>query len=214
MARVTGPLLSLGGSGQIASTQVYATWKGRPYVRRYVIPSNPQSSEQTLTRNTFGWLQNVWRYMPTGGLSAWNQYATNSRFTATNGFIKQNLPQLREATAVDEMVLSPSTGGGIPAVSIALTGGALQITAVLTAPTLPTGWTIVASHALAIKQQNPQSDDDFQLFYQTDASTPYSMVITGLAASTEYVVGGWFEYQKTPTERAYGLAINDAASTS
>ena len=214
MARVTGPLLSLGGSGQIASTQVYATWKGRPYVRRYVIPSNPQSSEQTLTRNTFGWLQNVWRYMPTGGLAAWNQYATNSRFTATNGFIKQNLPQLREATEVDEMVLSPSTGGGIPATAIALTGGALQITAVLTAPTLPTGWTIVASHAIAVKQQNPQMDDDFQLFYQTDTSAPYSMVITGLAASTEYVVGGWFEYQKTPTEKAYGIAINDTASTS
>jgi len=100
MARVTGPLLSLGGSGQIASTQVYATWKGRPYVRRYVIPSNPQTSEQTLTRNTFGWLQNVWRYMPAGALGAWNMYATNSRFTPTNGFIKQNLPQLREANAI------------------------------------------------------------------------------------------------------------------
>jgi len=140
-------------------------------------------------------------------------YATNSRFTPTNGFIKQNLPQLREATDIEEMVLSPAAGGGIPATTIALTPGATQITAVLTAPTLPTGWTIVAAHVLAIKQQNPQVDDDYTLHYQTDASTPYSMLITGLTAATEYVVGGWFEYQKTPTQLAYGLAINDTATT-
>lgn len=214
MARVTGPLLSLGGSGQIAQTQVYATWKGRPYVRRYVVPSNPQSTAQTLTRNTFGWLQNVWRYMPSGALAAWNQYATNSRFTAVNGFIKQNLSNLRDETTISQIILSPATGGGIPVQAMTLTPGTGQITVALTAPSLPTGWTIQAGHALAIRQQNPQVDEHFTLTYGTDTSTPYSIVLSGLTASQVYVVGGWFSYAKTPTEFAYGIsAIATATPT-
>jgi len=152
--------------------------------------------------------------MPSGALAAWNAYADTNRFTATNGFIKQNLPGLREETDLDNFVPSPAAGGGIPAAAMVLTGGALQITAALTAPTLPTGWTIIAGHALAIKQQDPQSGTAYSLFYATDASAPYSCVITGLAAATEYVVGGWFSYQKTPTEEAYGIALVDSATTS
>lgn len=214
MARVSGPLLSLGASGQIANTQVYSTWKGRPYVRRYVIPANPQSSEQTLTRNTFNWLQNVWRYMPSGALDAWNAYANTNRFTAANGFIKQNLPGLREETDLANIVLSPASGGGIPATAMVLTGGALQITVTLTAPSLPTGWTIIAAHAVAIKEQDPQTDSDYPLFYATDVSAPYAPIITGLAAATEYTVGGWFSFQKSPSEIAYGVSLVDNATTS
>lgn len=214
MARVTGPLLSLNGSGQIAKTQVYASWKGRPYVRRYVIPSNPQSSEQTLTRQTFAWLQNVWRYMPSGALDAWEAYAASSRFTPTNGFIKQNLSALREQANLDLMIFSPSAGGGLPAAAISASGGALQITVTLTAPSLPTGWTIIAAHAVAIKEQDPQTGTAYPVFYATDTSSPYAPVITGLAAATAYRVGGWFSYQKTPTEIAYGISLDATATTS
>jgi len=214
MARVSGPLLSLGASGQIAQTQVYSTWKGRPYVRRYVVPANPQSAEQTLTRNVFDWLQNVWRYMPSGALAAWNAYADTNRFTATNGFIKQNLPGLREETDLQNFVPSPAAGGGIPAASMTLTPGADQITVALTAPSLPTGWTIQAGHALAILDQNPQEDTAYNLYYGTDVSSPYSIVISGLTGTTAYIVGGWFSYLKTPTELAYGIALIDSATPS
>jgi len=213
MARVSGPLLSLGASGQIAQTQVYSTWKGRPYVRRYVIPANPQSSEQTLTRNTFDWLQSVWRYMPSGALAAWNAYADTNRFTAPNGFIKQNLPGLREETDLANIVLSPASGGGIPAAGMSLAPTGTQIAATLTAPSLPTGWTIIAAHAVAIREQDPQSDAFYNVYYATDTSAPYVPTITGLTAATEYVVGGWFSYQKSPTEIAYGITLVDNATT-
>lgn len=213
MARVTGPLLSLGGSGQIAQTQVYASWKGRPYVRRYVVPANPRSSEQTLTRNTFGWLQDVWRYMPAGAVDAWTQYANNNRITPTNGWIKQNLSSLREETDLDNIIMSPASAGGIPATLMTLTPGATQITVALTAPALPTGWTIIAGHAAAIQQQDPQTQSFPTITYLSDASAPYSIVLTGLTAATEYVVGGWFSFQKTPTEIAYGISLVDTATT-
>lgn len=46
MAKVTGPLQSFSASGQIAKSIVFGAWKGVNYVRKYVIPANPQSSGQ------------------------------------------------------------------------------------------------------------------------------------------------------------------------
>jgi len=64
MATVKGPLLSMDASGQIAKTQVYGSWKGIAYSRRYVVPSNPKSTEQTLTRNTFKFLNALYQVSP------------------------------------------------------------------------------------------------------------------------------------------------------
>lgn len=46
MAKVTGPLQSFSASGKIANSIVFAAWKGVNYVRQYVVPANPQSSDQ------------------------------------------------------------------------------------------------------------------------------------------------------------------------
>lgn len=50
MAKVTGPLMSLSASGTVAKTATFSIWKGRAYVRQRVIPHNPQSPDQQLTR--------------------------------------------------------------------------------------------------------------------------------------------------------------------
>jgi len=46
MCKVTGPMHSDGASGQFAKAMVFAGWKGVQYVRKYVIPANPQSEGQ------------------------------------------------------------------------------------------------------------------------------------------------------------------------
>jgi hypothetical protein len=46
MAKVEGPLFSLGARGKIADAMVFFPWKGRHVVRKWVIPANPQSSAQ------------------------------------------------------------------------------------------------------------------------------------------------------------------------
>lgn len=51
MAKLTGPLFSLGASQQIGKTLVYFTWKGLSVVRGYVIPSNPKTTLQTTQRD-------------------------------------------------------------------------------------------------------------------------------------------------------------------
>ena len=51
MAKTTGPLFSLTASGTVGKTITYSNWKGRPYVRRRVIPLNPMTDGQMDVRN-------------------------------------------------------------------------------------------------------------------------------------------------------------------
>lgn len=53
MAKVTGPLMSLEASGTIGNALTFSRWVGRPYVRRYTIPGNPQTLGQEKHRNRF-----------------------------------------------------------------------------------------------------------------------------------------------------------------
>lgn len=213
MSRVTAPLLSFGASGQIAKTQVYSTWKGRPYVRRYSIPSNPQTSEQTETRSLFSWLNNVWKYMPASAVAAWQAYGQNSRFTDRNGFIKVNLGPMRGDSDTANFIFSPAANGGMAAQAMVATGGNDQVTVDLTAPSLPAGWTIVEAIAAAIREQDPQSGTLFEVTAGTDATSTYQIILTGLASAQTYRVGGWFKYLKPDGSNAYGQALMDDALT-
>jgi hypothetical protein len=51
MAKATGPLFSLEASGTVGKTVTYSHWKGRPYVRRRVIPINVYEEFQVKARN-------------------------------------------------------------------------------------------------------------------------------------------------------------------
>lgn len=53
MAKVTLPLGSFGARGQIGSAFVYFPWKGIACVREYVIPANPNTSDQQTQRGHF-----------------------------------------------------------------------------------------------------------------------------------------------------------------
>lgn len=50
MAKLKGPLFSLGASGKIGDALVFFGWKGLNVVREYVVPSNPRTSAQTTQR--------------------------------------------------------------------------------------------------------------------------------------------------------------------
>lgn len=211
MARTVAPLLSFSAAGQIAKTQVYSRWKGRPYVRRYAIPSNPQTAEQTSTRSVFSWLNGVWRYYPEAARAAWALYAISRQITDRNAFIKQNLSTLRPATDIQDIIISPSALSGLAAAGMVLTPGTDKITVALTAPSLPSGWSIVSAHAAAIADQDPHSGTDFLVGYAFDTSAPYSFDITGLVTGTDYVVGGWFEFLRDDGKTAYGTSLQDVA---
>jgi len=214
MAKVTGPLLSLGGSGSIAKTQVYSKWKGRPYVRRHVIPSNPDTAEQQLTRNLFTWLNNVWKNSPAGLTDPWDLYATGQVLTGRNAFVGQNIKAMRVETDLELMVFSPGAKGGVAPSAVSAAGGALSIAVTVTPPSIPTGWTITAAWAAAIQSQNPQSGVIYTPVVNFDATAPYVVNLTGLAAATLYQVGAWLEWEKPDGSTAYSASVNDTATTS
>jgi hypothetical protein len=216
MARLTAPLLSFEGSGQIAKTQVYSSWKGIPYARRYTIPANPRSTGQVQTRTVFSWLNFVWRTAPADFTAPWRAAVVGRPLIDRNLFIKQNLPILRSAAGLDGMVFSPGAKGGV-ASTITITPGAGQLTFAGADPApLPAGWTIVALVGAAIKEQDPELDASYQVFTTTDLATPFSAVLSGLEATTDYAAAGWWVYQRSAslTDLAYSAATATIVTTS
>ncbi len=214
MSKVRAPLLSWSAGGQIAKTQVYSTWKGRPYVRQYVIPANPNSPGQQLTRNTFKYLNRLWSYLPAGALGAWNLYGNNQRYTARNGWLSVNNGALREKMDLTDIIMSIGAGSGIIAQAMAVVGADAKATVTLTAPDLPTGWVITKAWAMAVQSVNPQTSDVYQAVAASDDVAPYSVELNGLTNGVEYVVGGWFEYTKADGKKAYGISLQDTVTPS
>jgi len=214
MGKTTAPLLSFGASGQIANTLVYAKWKGRQYARRYVIPSNPQTSDQTLTRNVFAWLSNVWKQAPADFTLAFNAYAQGKVMTGRNAMVKFNLPDLRSETDLANFVFSPGALGGLPPVTITTTPGSGTLDVACTAPAvLPTGWTIARAIFAIIKDQDPQTEAEYVITAMDDATSAYSVQFTGLDA-VPYLCGAWFEWNRPDTKLAYSPSLQELETPS
>lgn len=204
MAKVTAPLLSFGGSGQIGKTIVFSKWRGRPYTRQYTTPSNPNTAEQGVTRNTFSFLNSVYKIAPAGLVAPWTEYARGLVMSDRNAFIKKNLPVLRGESSLALMVFSPGALGGLPPSAATFTPGNDQVTIVPTAPSpLPTGWTITKASAIVIADQDPATGVLFTTTYGEDLTAGYSINITGLLNAHEYEGGVWFEYVRPDGRTAY-----------
>lgn len=213
MAKITAPLLSLSARGQIGETLVFSDWKGRAYARRYSIPANPNTTSQQTTRSMFSFLNKLWPYMPAASIGAWDLYAQNSQITERNAFVKQNLPQMRGETDLALMTISPSAGGGIIAGGATFATASSAIEVAMTAPALPSGWTIVTAQSVAVENIDPYSGDIPDIGSGADATDPYEPDITGLKPNTEYLVGAWFEYLKPNGAAAYGVNITGLITT-
>lgn len=212
MPKVTAPLLSFDARGQIAKTQVYSSWKGVAYARRYAIPSNPNTAEQILTRSVFSWLQAFWKYAPSYVTAAFDAYASSLPMTGRNALAKFNIGALREAANLDDLVMSPGARSGLIAAGVTLTPGDGTITVELDAPQLPTGWSITAARAVAIPDQDPNTGTDFAVASGTDDTAPWSISLTSLTNDQLYQVGGWFEFLRPDGKTAYGPSLNDTTT--
>lgn len=212
MSKTVAPLLSFDARGQLGQTLVYSSWKGRAYARRYVIPANPQTAAQTLTRDVFKGLNSIWRFMPAAAQAAWNLYADNSRITARNAWLKANVSPLREAVDLIPITVSPSAGSGLSADAIAVAATIGGATVSVDPPTLPAGWTIANVHALAIRDQDPHGATTAQIVTASDNVAPYDLTLTGMDTGIRYIVGAWIEYTKPDGSPAYGAALQSTVT--
>lgn len=89
MARITFSPLIAGASGKAADA-VFSKWKSTPYVRKRVVPANPQSAAQTLMRDAMGRMAYMWRKFRSEIQDLQNTYATNIGMSGFNWFSQQN----------------------------------------------------------------------------------------------------------------------------
>ncbi len=212
MARLTGPLLSIGSRGQIGKTMVTSKWRGIPYMRQYAHPSNPKTNSQTATRSVFSWLNATWKLLDPAVQAPWTLFAKGKPLVDRNAYISKNLAALRgtdlvPATTLAGGVMSPGANAGLASGAFSLaSSGAGILTGTLVAPTLPTGWLITAAHMVAFKQQNANTDVDYTSYYATDVSTPYNPALAALPTAT-YAAFAWFEYTKPDGSTAYSPSL-------
>ncbi len=213
MAIPTGPLLSFGASGSIAKTVVFSKWKGRPYVRRHVIPANPKTAAQDLTRNAFTFSSNMWKASPTLLRAPFERFATGQVLTGRNAFIGKNTQILRPEVDVLLWVGSPGAKGGLAFNSVGLTPTSQGFDVTNTVPATPTGWSFQAGVAAALESQDPQSGTDYLISAAEDLVEGDPVQLTGLLALTEYTVAAWIRWVKPDGSIAYGAAINATDTT-
>jgi len=207
MAIPTAPLLSFGASGSLAKTLVYSKWKGRPYVRRHVIPANPKTVGQVLTRNVFKASGDFWKTAPTLFQAPWDSFATGQVLTGRNAMTARYVSTLRSQSDLLLMPFSPGSKGGLAPLSMIITPGSTQLSVAVTEPAIPTGWTLTSVIAATLKDDDPATVADFTITAGEDVATPFVVVLTGLTASVLYIVGAWTKWAKPDGTVAYGPSI-------
>jgi hypothetical protein len=218
MAKTTAPLLSFDASGQIAKSMVASKWKGRQYMRRHVVPANPQTTAQMQTRDMFSFLNNIWRQLPALVTDPWTLMVQGQVQTNRNAFIAANIKAMRNAGGAPDATLahfifSNGAKSGPPPVSILVTPGATQLTVNLNAPTsAPTGWTLTAMVAAAIRDQDPTSGALFKVTAGQDLTATYDIVLTGLTTGQLYRVGGWAKWTKPDGSLAYSAQLQGSGT--
>lgn len=212
MAKPIGPLLSFGASGQIANTAVYGNWKGRPYVRRYVIPGNPQSAEQTATRSVFTWASNVWKQAGPLLQGPWLRFAVGQVLTGRNAFIGRQITAMRGETDVELFVGSPGAKGGLAPLTVSAADDTDKIAVTFTLPTAPTGWAVAASQCAAIPAQNPATGILYQTYEAEVATTPWLVASIDPTPADDYIVVGWLKWTKPDGSIAYGPSLIDTVT--
>jgi hypothetical protein len=217
MAKTKSPLLSLSARGQIGKSQVYGTWRGVPYVRQHVIPSNPNTTQQQVTRNTFKALSDLWKLMGTIARAPWDAATTGRPLTNRNQFIKSNLPDLRGEADMALFIGSPGAKGGLPPSAVAaaatVSSGELEVT--VTSPAEPTDWTLESISVIAFKDRDPAiSPSDFPVEDEDLAPTADGdtvITLTGLD-NVLYQASAWTVWTRPDGYTAYGLALTDSAT--
>lgn len=211
MAKTTAPLLSFNAGGAIAKTQVYASWKGIPYARRYVVPANPQSTEQTKTRSVFKTLCAMFKNLTSDSVAPWAAFATGKPLTDRNAYLKFNVAALRPGTDFTAYMGSAGAGGGIPLSSFNATGGVGTISTTVVTPTPPTGWSLAKVVATARKNDDPHTTTDDAIETQTATSTPWQPAFSGLSAGA-YIVQCWPVWDTGSGKLAYGASLSHTAT--
>lgn len=206
MAKVTAPLFGFSASGAIADSIVYSNWRGVDYARQHVVPSNPRSTAQSLTRDLWRALSDMWKLSSPDATAPWEAFATGKPLTGRNAFMGQNLAALRAEITLADFIGSPGSGGGFaPATFGAVNDGALdQLVATFTMPATPVDWVPTSIVAVAFGEQATAAALIQPFESGTEDLPTLEITIAGLPHDQDNVVSGWIVWTRPDGKLAYG----------
>ena len=213
MAKITGPLLSLGASGQIGKTLVFAKWRGVGYVRQYVVPANPQTVAQQLTRNTFATIRSMFKIASTIARAPFDAFATGRPLLGVNQYLKSNILAMLGDVNMDNFVSSPGARGGLPPDSVIVTTGvgSGEIDIAVNEPSIPTDWTLTAAQAVGFPDQAPDVAFVGPMVEGEDVATPFSITLAGLGSGVACQGSAFLKWLKPNGDIAYSVSITGQA---
>lgn len=144
MVKVAGPAMSLSASGSLAGTLVFSTWKGRPYVRNLVRPSNPKSGGQVGVRSMFKFLSQSWAGIALPSRSTWETRADQAIVSTFNAYMGYNQARWRDflAPATEDPAADTDTPATIGVVAVA--AGIRSATLTIPVTAAADGWGVMA----------------------------------------------------------------------
>ncbi len=104
MATVIWSALLSDARGKIGDV-VFSGWKGRAYVRRRVIPANPNSAAQQAIRTAMTLCVASWQSFSVNEKASWTDYAASRAISTFNSFTQSNIVQERTD---DWRILTPA----------------------------------------------------------------------------------------------------------
>jgi len=105
-------MMSLGASGTLADAVTFSIWKGRPYVRERVIPSNPKSGGQTGRRAMFRFLAQAWAALDAADKASYQDLADQLVAAPFNAFMSYNMARWHNFLTPSENIATAGAGAG------------------------------------------------------------------------------------------------------
>jgi len=134
MVKVKAPMMSLSASGSLGGALVFSSWKGTPYVRTLVTPSNPRSAAQMGIRAMMKFLSQAWVDLTAPNQATWDEVALNDSISPFNAYVRYNLSRWRQfktpskelpaAETADSRTVTQSLTGGIRNILVSMTPSA------------------------------------------------------------------------------------------
>ena len=132
MVKLTGPCMSMSASATLGNTITYSIWKGRPYARQRVIPSNPRSANQTGMRAMFKFLAQQWDGLGTTPKASYEADAEAKSISAYNEYIATNMRRWKNYEAPSQTKPAAEASTPLTVSNMTLTGGEGHVSISLT----------------------------------------------------------------------------------
>lgn len=185
MARVDGPLMSMGASGSVAGTVVFSRWKGRPYVRQLVRPANPQTPNQISVRSIMRFLSQNWAAIDAPQKANWTDLAEQNKISPFNAYTKENMLAWRNFLPPSQIYPATRTAVTGTLDNWGATGGIRQVTIDWEWTSYANTWGILIFRSTS-SSFTPGFSNLVQAVFSPEDNDSHTWIDTPLAAGTYY----------------------------